>query len=157
MVRLVQMNEAEFLRYLESAIESYAQDHIKAGDCDPEDALALAQADYESLLPQGVATKDHYLFSIHVDDSMIPIGLIWFASREKRGKKSAFIYDFQIRPEFRGKGYGAESLRKMESLVAAMGIPRISLHVMGWNNAARALYEKQGYGVTGMGMTKVLA
>ncbi len=108
-------------------------------------------------MPQGLATKVHYLFSILVDDSTTPIGLIWFASREQRGKKSAFIYDFVIHPEFRGKGHGVETLRMLEELVAAMRISRISLNVMGWNHVARALYEKQGYGVTGMGMTKVLA
>jgi len=157
MVRLVPMSEAEFLRYLEPAVEGYAQAHIKAGDCDREDALALAQADYASLLPQGVATKDNHLFSIYTADSPTPVGMIWFASREKRSKKSAYIYDFEIYPEFRRKGYGVETLKKLEELVAAMGISRISLNVMGWNLAARALYEKQGYGVAGIGMTKVLA
>ena len=32
-----------------------------------------------------------------------------------------------------------------------------NLNVMGWNHGARALYEREGFSVTGIGMTKVLA
>ena len=37
-----------------------------------------------------------------------------------------------------------------------MGIGKVSLHVFGYNHAARALYEKMGYQITGIGMTKTL-
>ena len=155
-VRLSPMTQAEFNRYMETAVKEYAQAHIEAGDCEPEEALPLAQADYETLLPEGLRTKDNYLLSIHAGDSDEPIGLIWFAVRQNLDKKSAFIYDFLIRPEFRRKGHGAETLREIETLIAGMGIRRIGLNVMGWNHAARALYETLGYRVTGMGMRKLL-
>jgi ribosomal protein S18 acetylase RimI-like enzyme len=156
MVRLLPMTQAEFLRYMETAVKEYAQAHIDAGDCDAEDALTLAQADYDRLLPEGLRTKDNYLLSIHAGDSGEPIGLIWFAVRQLVKKKSAFIYDFAICPEFRRKGYGAETLREVETVIAGMGIGRIGLNVMEWNHAARALYETLGYRVTGMGMSKLL-
>ena len=37
-----------------------------------------------------------------------------------------------------------------------MGIDTVGLHVFGYNHAARTLYEKMGYQVTGIGMTKTL-
>ncbi|HEX7402740.1 MAG TPA: GNAT family N-acetyltransferase [Usitatibacter sp.] len=156
MLRLSPMTPAEFDRYLETAVESYAETHIKAGDCEPEEALMLAQADYASLLPLGLDTPNQHLLSVHVDESPQPIGMIWFEAREKRGRKSAYIFDFEIAPEWRGKGYGAATLRALESLVASMGVTRVSLNVMGWNEGAKALYEKAGFTVTGIGMTKVL-
>ena len=67
MVLLVPMTALEFDRYLAPAIASYAEAHIKAGDCEPGDALALAQAEYASLLPQGLASPGQHLLSIRVD------------------------------------------------------------------------------------------
>lgn len=156
-IRLAPMSEADFVAYLESAVPDYAQAHLKSGDCDPDEALALAQADYDSLLPQGLHTPGQHLLSIYAVDSTEPIGMLWFESRERRGKRSGYIYDFVIRPEHRGKGQGAASLRALQELAREMGVKRIGLHVMGWNTRARALYEKMGFGVTGILMNKVIA
>ena len=155
-MKLVPMTDAEFARYLETAIEGYAQSHIKAGDCDASEALELAQADYASLLPEGLSTPGQHVYSVFDEASGARVGMVWFAVRERRGKKSAFIYDFEIREEHRGKGYGAQTLAKVDRTVEKMGVTRIGLNVMGYNVAARSLYEKDGYQITGIGMTKRL-
>ena len=157
MVRLVPMTPQHFARYLERAVPEYAQAHLKAGDCEPEEALELAQADYDSLLPAGLATPGHQLFSIVAHERQEPIGMLWFELREKRGRRSAYIFDFQIDPEWRGKGYGAAALQALDAMAATLGVKRINLNVMGWNHGAKALYEKQGFHVAGIGMTKILA
>jgi ribosomal protein S18 acetylase RimI-like enzyme len=157
MVKLVPMTGAEFAEYLDTAVELYAQAHIKAGDCDASEALELARADYATLLPEGLATSEQYLYSIFDEASDARVGLIWLAMRERRGRKSAFIYDFVIREEHRGKGYGAQTLSHVDRMVKEMGAARIGLNVMGYNHAARALYEKNGYEITGIGMMKRLA
>jgi ribosomal protein S18 acetylase RimI-like enzyme len=157
MLRLDPMTEAEFAAYLRHAVEDYAIAHLKAGDCVAEEALTLAKADYDSLLPEGLATKGQHLFTIRVDAVTEPVGMIWFALRENRGKASAFIYDFQVRPELRGKGYGTATLNALESMLVGMKVVRVNLNVMGWNTGARALYERQGFTVAGIGMTKTLS
>lgn len=157
MVRLVPMSDAEFAAYLEHAIEDYAEAHLKAGDCDADEALTLAKADYESLLPKGLATEGQHLFTVQADGERDAVGMIWFASRERRGKNSAYIYDFRVRPELRGKGYGTAALKALERMLAEMKVRRVGLNVMGWNTAARALYERQGFTVAAIGMTKNLA
>ena len=156
MVELVAMSDAHFRRYMETAVEDYAQAHIKCGDCDPSEARTLAKADYDALLPEGIASAGQFLFSVLASDGRAPVGMVWFALRERNGKKSAYIYDIQVDAAQRGKGYGAETLRKTEALAASMGAARIGLNVMGWNHTARNLYEKAGFTVTGMGMTKTL-
>ena len=69
---------------------------------------------------------------------------------------TTFIYDFNIREDLRGNGYGRTTLEKVEELIRQMGIGKVFLHVFGYNHAARALYEKMGYQITGIGMTKSL-
>lgn len=148
------MTDAEFDAYLERAVPEYAQVHLQAGDCDPEDALPLAQADYAALLPRGLATENHHLMTIRDGDAVV--GMMWYESREKRGKRSAYIFDFRIEPEQRRKGYARQAMRAIEELVAPRGVTRINLNVMAFNHAARALYEQCGYTIAGIGMTKTL-
>ena len=156
MVKLVPMTDAQFAEYLETAIGLYAEAHIKAGDCDAAEALELAQADYEVLLPTGLASPGQFLYSVFDEATGARVGMIWFAVKERREKKSAFIYDFVIREEHRGRGYGGQTLANVDRVVEKMGVTRISLNVMGHNAVARALYEKQGFEIAGIGMTKLL-
>jgi RimJ/RimL family protein N-acetyltransferase len=156
MIRLVPMTQEEFGRYVGPAIEGYAEAHRKAGDCGPEEALVLAQAAYDSLLPLGVDTPNQHLFTIVDGDTAEPVGLIWYEAREKRGRKSIYIFDFQVDSAKRGKGYGTAALAEVERLVRLQGVERINLNVMGWNHQAQALYERVGFNVAGIGMTKVL-
>jgi ribosomal protein S18 acetylase RimI-like enzyme len=157
MVTLVPMADAEFAEYLDTAIELYAQAHIRTGDCDADEALALAQADYATLLPEGLKTHGQHLYSVFEEATQTRVGMIWFAVKERRDRKSAFIYDFVILAEHRGKGFGAQTLAAVDRAAAKMGVGRISLNVMGHNHVARALYEKTGYEITGIGMTKRLS
>lgn len=154
MLQLVPMTQVEFDAYLERAVPEYAQAHVQAGGCEAGEALALAQADYAALLPLGLATKDHHLFTLRDGDAAV--GMLWFQARDKQGRKSAYVFDFYVDPDQRRKGYGSLAMRALEEHVGAMGIARINLNVMGWNDAARALYEKCGFRVAGIGMTKVL-
>jgi len=157
MVRFVPMTEAQFADYMKTAVVEYAEAHLKSGDVEAHEALALAQADYESLLPGGFSSPGQHLYALHVDGEVDPVGMLWFESRERRGKRSAYIYDFRIRPELRGKGHGAATLRALDDMLRGMGVGRVSLNVMGWNTGAKALYERCGYGIAGIGMTKLLA
>jgi hypothetical protein len=85
-VRLEPMTEAQFTAYLAHAIEDDA--HLKSGDCDADEAMALAKADYDDLLPEGLSTKGQHLFSIRAEGVPDPVGMAWFASRERKGKRS---------------------------------------------------------------------
>ena len=82
--------------------------------------------------------------------------MIWFELRERRGGRSAYLYDFVVREDLRGQGYGRRALELFEAKLRELGVGRIGLNVFGYNHAARALYEKMGYQVTGVGMMKQL-
>ncbi len=81
------------------------------------------------------------------------VGYIWF---EIRQKKDAYIWDFLIFKEFRGKGYGKESLKSLEQYCKKYDVPKISLNVFGNNEIAIELYKKIGYRVIAMTMAKDL-
>jgi len=156
MLSLVPMSEAEFAAYLAHAVRDYADSHIRAGDVVPEEALSRAQKDYDELLPEGLRSKDDFLFTL-THDTLGAVGIVWFELKERREVKSAYLYDIAIREDLRGRGYGRQALELLEVKLRELSVQSIGLNVFGYNHAARALYEKMGYQITGMGMKKMLA
>lgn len=154
MVELVPMTEREFEMYLAENIQHYADEHVKAGNWHPAEALEKAKQEHEQLLTDGLASKNQYPYSIVDENLGSRIGIVWFATYPERPRPMAFLYDFLIFDEFRQKGYGAQAMAALEEKVRALGIETISLHVFGHNEIAQALYKKMGYRITGIHMTK---
>jgi len=80
------MTTTEFKRYLRLAVPEYARGHVRAGDFDPKKALAKAKAEYAELLPKGVATPGHYLYTIALAENDKAIGMLWFDFRFRLDK-----------------------------------------------------------------------
>ena len=150
------MSAAEFKRYVKDAIPEYAEAHIRAGDVDPKQALRKAKKEYAGLLPKGVATPGHHLYTITMADSGQPFGMLWFDLKHRHGRTKAFIFDFRIDKAFRGKGMGRQAMEMLELQARILGAAAIGLHVFGDNSAARALYEKCGFRYAHITMTKDL-
>ncbi len=157
MVKLIPMEEKDFQAYLQGAIEDYAQEHVKAGNWQPSEALAKSAQEFQQLLPQGVASENQHLYTITAEDTGEKVGMIWFAVLTNRTVPRAFIYDFRIDEQHQRKGYGTQALIAIEEKVKELGIKNIGLHVFGHNHAARALYEKVGYHITNVNMAKDLS
>ncbi len=157
MTRLVQMPEQVYRAYVEHSIAEYAQDHTRAGRWRPEEALQHATEEYQKLLPDGLHTKNQYLFLIEDEVIHQPVGVLWFGVEERRNKTRAFVYDIIIYEQFRRRGYGEQAFRLLEEKVQALGLTTIGLHVFGHNHAAQALYQKLGYAPTNIMMEKHLS
>ncbi len=156
MVQLIPLTESEFQSYLKEGIQRYAEEHVRAGNWHPAEAVEKSRIEHQQLLPEGLASKNNYLYSIVDENSGSRVGIIWFAVDLERPLRLAFIYDFQIFNEFRRRGYGSQALEALEEKVTESGIEAISLHVFGHNQIAQTLYQKMGYQITGIQMTKRL-
>lgn len=152
MVRLVAMTETEFQAYLESDVQRYAQEHVKAGDWHQSEALEKSKEEHQRLLPNGLASKNQYLFSIEDEELREKLGIVWFAVQHT----AVFVYDLFIHDEFRRRGHGTQALVALEEKVRRLGVDTISLHVFAHNRPARALYEKAGYKGKGLHLSKRL-
>ena len=155
-VMLVPMTAAEFAAWLPIAIRDYAADNVAIDRWAPQEAEANAAAEFHDLLPAGVATPDHHLFTIRDAATGATVGMIWFAVVGTAPRQYAFVYDFMIDAPVRRRGYGAQAFTALEQEVRARGLHRIGLHVFGNNAPARALYQKLGYRETSVNMLKDL-
>ena len=151
------MTAAAYGTYLEAAVAAYAEENVDSGRWPAEGALERSRADFESLLPRGVATPDNHLFEIKAEEQGPAIGYLHFAIEVKAGMCSAFVYDLEIKPEHRRRGHAAAAFAAIEPLAREFGAESIGLHVFAQNVAAQALYRKLGYRVTGMNMVKPLS
>lgn len=154
MLRLVPVTQAEYDIWAVASKKGYKAENIKNGLTD-EEAQKKTDDDFQKLLPEGLLTPDHYIFSIKEGDLIV--GNLWFAARGAIDNRKAYIFDIVIDELVRGKGYGKQTMDLLEVEVKKLGLRHIGLHVFGHNHVARALYEKQGYEITNLVLEKVLS
>lgn len=70
--------------------------------------------------------------------------------------RKAFINDFVVDEEYRGRGFGKQALLAMETELGVMDVESVGLHVFGDNVTAQELYRKMGFETTGIYMRKKL-
>ncbi|HLR09704.1 MAG TPA: GNAT family N-acetyltransferase [Bacillota bacterium] len=150
-IRLEKMHAFDYQQYLNYAISNFANEQIRAGIWEAQEALYQATQLYKQLLPEGVTTEGHYLFTIR--DSDQKVGIIWLAQRPD---EKGFIYDINIWKDYRGKGYGKQAMKAIEIIAKQLGLTRLGLHVFGHNEIARNLYETLEYRETNIRMEKSL-
>jgi RimJ/RimL family protein N-acetyltransferase len=150
-VKLELMQQEDFDRLLERGIREYAEDHVRNGNWPAEGALERSKKEFDTLLPEGVHSKDQYVWSL-VDEENNKIGILWVQVKNQR----AFIYDFMIEEAFRGKGFGKQALAAMDEKLKSMDVESVALHVFGDNITAQELYKKMGFEIAGMHMRKKL-
>jgi ribosomal protein S18 acetylase RimI-like enzyme len=153
-LRLRPVTAAEFDAWRARLIPDYAADKVRAGDWSAQEAESLAAEQTDSLLPAGAQTPGMLLLAAETPDGE-PVGVVWVAlDRGRPG--AAWIYDIEVRPEQRGKGYGRSLLQAAEQHSAQHGATEIGLNVFGSNAVARSLYESSGYEITAINMRKRL-
>ena len=156
MVALARIEQRDFEEFLEKAIHDYAQEKIISGNWMADEALEKSRAEFMSLLPDGLQTKDQFVYSVLDEDTNLSIGVLWVQVKMGEFHRKAFICDFVIQPEFRGNGFGKQALQALDKKLKEMGVTSVSLHVFAHNTNAIALYEKAGYKATNLYMGKEL-
>jgi RimJ/RimL family protein N-acetyltransferase len=153
-VRLVGMAPDAYARFLDRLVREYAADKVAAGNWPEDGSLARSEAEMAELLPDGLATADHQLWTIQ-DDAGRDAGDLW-AARHATRPDTLYIYDIEVRPAERGRGIGAAALGALDAWARAAGYRRIGLQVFGSNGVARRLYARTGFVETNVLMEKVL-
>lgn len=153
-VRLRPLTTEEYPAFLVASKAGYAEGIEIHGGQTHEAALQKADADFPAVLPLGLDTPGHVIFTVEADG--VAVGRLWLAERQMAGRRVLYVYDITIHPEHQGRGYGRAAMRLAEDEARARGIGRIELNVFGGNEVARGLYRSMGYVETSAQMAKVL-
>jgi ribosomal protein S18 acetylase RimI-like enzyme len=154
-VTLREMTVDEYRSYVDEVQAAVVRELVAT--MPEEEARATAAGGIARYLPEGVATPHHTLV-IAEDAAGNPVGNAWVGPDPHRaeGSDAAWLYDINVYPHARRSGYGSAILAEVEALVARDGKARLGLNVVATNEAAIALYRKNGYAVTTMQMSKPL-
>ena len=145
------LREDEYDLFVERGMAFYVSDMVAAG-IDPDVAQAKADRDVPRLLPDGLATPDHFMYAIEDDGRFA--GYLWLCDRDGELGHSLFVYAVEIDEEFRGRGLGRMAMVFAEQEAQRLGIPKVALNVFGGNAVARGLYLSLGYQETAVHMEK---
>ena len=156
MITLIPIDQSDFETFLEGMIVDYARDKVKSGNWLAEGSLEKSHAEFLSLLPNGLQTKDQFVFTIFDEETKTKPGVLWVQIKKDELCQRGFICEFVIDLQFRGQGYGKKALQALDQKMDEMGVESISLHVFAHNTNAIGLYKKMGYEVTNLYMSKKL-
>ncbi|MGV9347077.1 N-acetyltransferase family protein [Streptomyces spiralis] len=121
-----------------------------------EPARERARQGTARFLPDGLDTAGHHLV-VAENGSGEVVGNAWIGPDPRQASgttSSAWLYDINVFPPFRRRGYGSAILAAAEELVAREGKTSLNLNVVGDNEGAIALYQRNGYGVSSMYLSK---
>ena len=147
------MSPERYVTWRAYSVAGYAEENVKSGHWAEGEALSKSEADFIALLPNGLDTAGHVLWSV-VDAAGDEVGILWVATDRRPGY--AFIYDIEMNPNQRGRGFGTAALLALDDWCRANGIASIGLQVFGHNQGAWQLYKRMGYVETSVQMEKRL-
>jgi ribosomal protein S18 acetylase RimI-like enzyme len=153
---LAPMPAEAYPAFIETAVAGYAADNVASGRWLEHDAVQLARAETERLLPNGIATADNYLCELKAEPNGASVGFLWFAALARGGLRVAYIFQLHVHPQFRRRGHARGALAAVEPLARSLGLSSVALNVFGSNVEAQELYRAAGYAVTSISMHKNL-
>ena len=146
------MEPGRYEAWCQQSIRAYAEENVKSGRWDDSDAMERSEREFLGLLPNGLASPDHFIFELFYDS--LYLGYLWVFIDPGAAVPSAFIYDIEIVAEQRGKGVGKATMRALEPWCKSLNLKRIALNVFAFNTAAIELYQGMGYQTTNFSMQK---
>jgi ribosomal protein S18 acetylase RimI-like enzyme len=129
--------------------------------------LKFMQRTYQELYPAHnfahlVQTVEQYLSPetplLWIEHQQKPVACLWMgnATDQIRGDRHAYIFLLYVNPVHRRQGIGAALMKQAEDLARQRGDRQIGLQVFQQNQPALNLYEKLGYAVQSLWLTKPL-
>ena len=147
------MTRAEFDEWLPRQVAGYAALIAASGALSAQAARQKAEQDTARYFAGGMAAPGQLLFRIMAGQA--GVGWLWLGvPGPDRDPLMAWVFEIEIEPPFRGRGYGRAAMRLAEDEARARGMTSLGLNVHGQNMVVRSLYESLGYAVTAMQMKK---
>lgn len=127
---------------------------VRSGILSDEDARRRGTEDFARLLPDGLATNGHDLYTAYDGDETV--GTLWLSVTESAGGLESFVYELAVHPDKQRRGYGRAIMRLAIDLCRQRGMVAMGLNVFGHNIGARALYDSLGFEVASTSMKLTL-
>ena len=155
MVTFTPMSDEDYAAFIRKSIPEYAYDQMRSGNWTNTEAAGKARAEFQQMLPNGPQTTNAYLRNI-LDDRGHRIGMLWYFVDPTRSRKTAFLIDFFLFPEGRGKGYEAQALELFENEARGIGVERVEMQIFTHKDEDIQLYRDNNYQASSVFFSKDL-
>ena len=136
-------SQADFNDYMNQSENNYAKEIATAKEITIQEALEISSQEFQKTLPDGLNTLNNYFYKIISDYENV--GMIWICIYTDNNQKLMFIYDLEIKKQFRQKGFAKRALELIEDKGKKYGAQVAGLHVFYHNEIAFNLYKNSGY------------
>jgi ribosomal protein S18 acetylase RimI-like enzyme len=152
MIKLIEISQLDFEKYRSIFIEDETIELIENYKYPIDVSKDKAIKEFDQCFPNGKTKDNEFLLSIKSDqlDTDNTLGYLWYSISEDY----VFILDFYIYNEFRGTGYGTQTISKLQETCLNKNINQIRLRVAHNNPRALKLYQALGFNITGTNMMK---
>lgn len=149
------MTPAEIDGYVDHVARGYFQQRVEYGG-EPVEVAQRHTADaLARFFPDRRPAQGQHLFTAEVAGEVV--GSLWLAEQARDGPDGqGWVYDIEIDPAYRGRGYGRALMEVAERQAREFGCSSLGLNVFGGNEAAIGMYEALGYRTTSQQMSKRL-
>lgn len=145
MVRLAPMTPQDLHSFIEWVIGHCAEEQVRIGTWEEDEALILSRTMAEEALPKGLETPDQYFRVIQDEGSGEKVGDLWYSIRYRGRRPQLFVEWIRIDERHRRRGYATDALNQLDPEARKAGAYWVGLGVSGDNVAALALYDKLGF------------
>jgi ribosomal protein S18 acetylase RimI-like enzyme len=135
------MTAAEFAEWRADAVRGYAADMANSGTLPADEAAAASAAQFDQLLPEGLATSGHSFLTLRASGEVVATN--WIGHHV--GPGMSWVYGVAVRDGHRGKGHGRAAMIIGEQAAVEAGDTHLGLNVFGHNAVAISLYRSMGY------------
>jgi ribosomal protein S18 acetylase RimI-like enzyme len=150
-VRVDDLTAGELGAFLDRSSAEYIRERMESGDS-REYAEQRSRESNEQYFPGGVPAAGHRV--LRVFDDARAVGTLWLGPFSAEHPSDWWVFDIEIEPEQRGRGYGRAAMLLAEEVAREGGATRLGLNVFGHNTVAQHLYSTLGYDVTAINMSK---
>ena len=149
------MTKFEFEIFIERHLKQLFNDAMKTKIATETEVNRYLEMDMNNIIPDGFETPNHYWLKI-LNNNSEEVGAIWHSFRGKGERKTPYLGDIYIAPEFRRQGYAKNAFTQYEMELKSQGIKNnIAVHLVGdFNEAAISLCRSCGFNVSGIPMEK---
>lgn len=146
---LVDMPADRLPVWLDTTMAEYVESRVRAGET-RQQAEANKQRSLDQWFPDGAPLPDHRVWDL-VDGDGAVVGYLWIGPFSP-GSADWWVFDIEVDEPHRRRGHARRALEAAHRVARQEGATSIGLNVFGYNDGARDLYERLGYGVTALQM-----
>ena len=139
------MRPAEFDEFVDQHVRDRARNSAFALGLQPSHSLTQARDEVSAMLPDGLATSNHFFYRPVLGSDRLAVGWVWYSLEARGSQMHALLHELRIVETHRRMGLGRDVMKLIQDRARRVGANQIHSMTFTHNLHARELLQKAGY------------